>query len=164
MGSMAQTGLLLVPSDALGHTWALPVPPDEDARATHISGRPQYKVRLYDPSTTARTLDIVVVALEGRKAEGGFGGLTPNREMSKLPLWCKHNAIDPERGDEAAQRCPDSAAARSVNDNPRGPVRREGLDSPQRGSIFLASSFGFAAAICCRCRARWSKLHSCAQR
>ena len=24
MGSMAQTGLLLVPSDALGHTWALP--------------------------------------------------------------------------------------------------------------------------------------------
>ena len=23
MGSMAQTGLLLVPSDALGHTWAL---------------------------------------------------------------------------------------------------------------------------------------------
>ena len=25
MGSMAQTGLLLVPSDALGHTWALPL-------------------------------------------------------------------------------------------------------------------------------------------
>jgi hypothetical protein len=24
MGSMAQTGLLLVPCDALGHTWALP--------------------------------------------------------------------------------------------------------------------------------------------
>ena len=24
MGSMAQTGLLLVPSDALGHTWASP--------------------------------------------------------------------------------------------------------------------------------------------
>ena len=24
MGSMAQTGLLWVPSDALGHTWALP--------------------------------------------------------------------------------------------------------------------------------------------
>ena len=24
MGSMAQIGLLLVPSDALGHTWALP--------------------------------------------------------------------------------------------------------------------------------------------
>jgi hypothetical protein len=24
MGSMAQTGLFLVPSDALGHTWALP--------------------------------------------------------------------------------------------------------------------------------------------
>ena len=24
MGSMAQTGLLLVPSDALGHTWVLP--------------------------------------------------------------------------------------------------------------------------------------------
>jgi len=24
MGSMAQTGLLLVPSGALGHTWALP--------------------------------------------------------------------------------------------------------------------------------------------
>ena len=107
---------------------------------------------------------MVALPLEGRKAERGFVGLTLKREMSKLPLWCKHNAIDPERGDEAAQRCPDSAAARSVNDNPRGPVRREGLDSPQRGSIFLASSFGFAAAICCRCRARWSKLHSCAQR
>ena len=24
MGSMAQTGLLVVPSDALGHNWALP--------------------------------------------------------------------------------------------------------------------------------------------
>ena len=24
MGSLAQTGLLLVPSDALGHTWTLP--------------------------------------------------------------------------------------------------------------------------------------------
>ena len=40
MGSMAQTGLLLVPSDALGHTWALPgvlgagqgLPPETDTR------------------------------------------------------------------------------------------------------------------------------------
>ena len=45
MGSMAQTGLLLVPSDALGHTWALPgalgagqgLPPETGMRAAPYS-------------------------------------------------------------------------------------------------------------------------------
>ena len=45
MGSMAQTGLLLVPSDALGHTWALPgvlgagqgLPPETGPKKTKYS-------------------------------------------------------------------------------------------------------------------------------
>ena len=49
MGSMAQTGLLLVPSDALGHTWALPgalgagqgLPPETGIPTVNsFSGRP----------------------------------------------------------------------------------------------------------------------------
>ena len=48
MGSMAQTGLLLVPSDALGHTWALPgvlgagrgLPPETGPRDLNVNAHP----------------------------------------------------------------------------------------------------------------------------
>ena len=55
MGSMAQTGLLLVPSDALGHTWALPgvlgggqgLPPESGPENLKSCEREQSGTRLW---------------------------------------------------------------------------------------------------------------------
>ena len=68
MGSMAQTGLLLVPSDALGHTWALPgvlgagqgLPPETGQEDLNCRTPPLYSelvIREYAPrprNTTRR--------------------------------------------------------------------------------------------------------------
>ena len=74
MGSMAQTGLLLVPSDALGHTWALPgvlgagrgLPPETGPRALKNS---LFPTTLGGLSVWA-TLATAAAIIDALKAEG----------------------------------------------------------------------------------------------
>ena len=77
MGSMAQTGLLLVPSDALGHTWALP------GALGGGQGLP--------PKPARRTLinnELIIIGRRRGAAAGGAerGGETICTERASWPL------------------------------------------------------------------------------
>ena len=73
MGSMAQTGLLLVPSDALGHTWALPgalgagqgLPPETGMKSPEpwsdsLTANPGQRLTVPDSLTALTALSLTV--------------------------------------------------------------------------------------------------------
>ena len=90
MGSMAQTGLLLVPSDALGHTWALPgvlgagqgLPPKGARRTLMDPLRPRRRARrlgMGRPTTSMATLLSTYRSRATTPAYGGDYRATPGK-------------------------------------------------------------------------------------